>query len=48
MKFRAPGEVGHYPYVCTFPGHWRTMFGTMVVVDDLEAYDRELTKSARP
>src|SRR5262249_45908689 len=24
----APGE---YPYVCTFPGHWRGMYGTMHV-----------------
>jgi len=24
--------------VCTYPGHWRRMFGAMYVVDDLEGY----------
>ena len=32
LKFTAPTEVGSYPFVCTFPGHWRLMFGTMKVV----------------
>lgn len=32
LKFTAPAEVGNYPYICTFPGHWRLMFGTMKVV----------------
>jgi putative membrane-bound dehydrogenase-like protein len=31
LTFTAPGEPGEYPYVCTFPGHWRTMQGTMIV-----------------
>lgn len=31
LKFKAPSEVGEYPYVCTFPGHGFVMFGTMVV-----------------
>jgi putative heme-binding domain-containing protein len=33
-----PTAPGVYPYVCTYPGHWRRMFGAMYVVDDLEAY----------
>ena len=31
LRFSAPKEPGSYPYVCTFPGHWRTMNGTMNV-----------------
>ena len=31
LKFRAPGTPGRYPYLCTFPGHWRIMRGEMVV-----------------
>ncbi len=29
--FEAPAEPGDYPYLCTFPGHWRLMQGTMIV-----------------
>jgi azurin len=32
LRFSAPGEAGSYPFVCTFPGHWRTMNGVMRVV----------------
>jgi glucose/arabinose dehydrogenase/azurin len=32
LRFRAPSAPGDYPFVCTFPGHWITMFGTMQVV----------------
>jgi len=38
VTFTAPTEPGVYPYVCTYPGHWRRMFGAMYVVDDLEGY----------
>ena len=38
LAFEVPTEPGVYPYVCTYPGHWRRMFGAMYVVDDLEAY----------
>ncbi len=31
IQFRAPGEPGAYPYVCTFPGHWRLMNGVLTV-----------------
>ena len=27
----APAEPGNYPFICTFPGHWRVMKGIMVV-----------------
>lgn len=32
LKFKVPDTVGDYPYVCTFPGHWRGMNGIMKVV----------------
>jgi len=38
INFNAPDQPGEYPYVCTFPGHWRRMYGVMVVVSDLDAY----------
>jgi len=38
VNFQAPTEPGVYPYVCTYPGHWRRMFGALYVVADLEAY----------
>ncbi|MBA2355911.1 MAG: hypothetical protein H0V80_14745 [Acidobacteria bacterium] len=31
VQFRAPTEAGAYPYVCTFPGHWRLMNGILTV-----------------
>lgn len=38
LPFTAPTEPGVYPYVCTYPGHWRRMFGALYVVADLDAY----------
>jgi azurin len=32
LKFTAPTEAGEYPFICTFPGHWRLMQGVMKVV----------------
>jgi azurin len=32
LLFVAPQQVGDYPYVCTFPGHWSIMNGVMKVV----------------
>jgi len=31
VTFTAPEEAGAYTYVCTYPGHWATMQGTMRV-----------------
>jgi putative membrane-bound dehydrogenase-like protein len=31
IQFRAPSQPGAYPYVCTFPGHWRLMNGVLTV-----------------
>ena len=38
ISFTAPTKPGVYPYVCTYPGHWRRMYGALFVVADLEAY----------
>lgn len=32
VEFIAPMEVGDYPYLCTYPGHWAIMNGVMKVV----------------
>ena len=40
LNFQAPSEPGDYPYFCTFNGHWRRMFGHLVVVEDMEEYLR--------
>ncbi len=31
IEFTAPAEPGDYPYLCTFPGHWRMMNGVLKV-----------------
>jgi putative heme-binding domain-containing protein len=41
LSFEAPTEPGVYPYVCTYPGHWRRMFGALYVVDSLEQYQAD-------
>ena len=39
--FEVPKEPGIYPYVCTYPGHWRRMYGALYVVADLKAYEAD-------
>ena len=31
LRFTAPSRPGRYPFVCTYPGHWRMMNGVMTV-----------------
>jgi hypothetical protein len=31
IYFNAPAEKGRYPFLCTFPGHWKVMNGLMIV-----------------
>jgi putative heme-binding domain-containing protein len=38
LDFNAPAKPGIYPYVCTYPGHWRRMYGAFYVVADIAAY----------
>jgi putative heme-binding domain-containing protein len=52
LKLTAPTMPGVYPYVCTYPGHWRRMYGAMYVVEDLDEYlanaEEYLTKHPLP
>lgn len=48
LAFEAPKEPGEYDYVCTFPGHWIRMYGVMLVVPDLDAYDQNPTRPTDP
>ncbi|OYP30420.1 c-type cytochrome [Rhodopirellula sp. MGV] len=48
LTLTAPSEPGEYPYVCTFPQHWYRMYGVMIVVNDLDAWNRNPTKPANP
>jgi putative heme-binding domain-containing protein len=50
ISFTAPTKPGVYPYVCTYPGHWRRMYGAFYVVEDLDAYlaDPEAYLSSHP
>jgi azurin len=31
LVFTAPAAPGSYPFICTFPGHWRLMRGVLLV-----------------
>ena len=31
LHFQAPEETGDHHFVCTFPGHWQVMQGTLIV-----------------
>jgi hypothetical protein len=50
LSFTAPTRPGVYPYVCTYPGHWRRMYGALYVVEDLDEYlaDPEAYLAAHP
>ena len=40
LSFTAPKKPGEYDFVCTFPGHFVRMYGVMVVVEDVDKYER--------
>ncbi|WP_348073097.1 PVC-type heme-binding CxxCH protein [Dyadobacter sp.] len=31
LEFKAPTQPGDYPFICSFPGHWRVMQGVLTV-----------------
>ncbi|QRR01344.1 PVC-type heme-binding CxxCH protein [Dyadobacter sandarakinus] len=31
LEFRAPAQPGDYPFICSFPGHWRVMQGILKI-----------------
>jgi glucose/arabinose dehydrogenase/azurin len=33
LDFKAPTQPGDYPFICSFPGHWRVMKGIMKVTE---------------
>lgn len=41
LSFEAPTKPGVYPFVCTYPGHWRRMHGALYVVADPAAFEAE-------
>ena len=43
LGFNAPAEPGEYPFLCTFPGHWVRMYGVMLVVSNLDAWEANRT-----
>ena len=45
LNFTAPTQPGRYPYLCTFPGHWRVMRGVLLVADNAEEF---LAKNPEP
>lgn len=38
LKLTAPATAGDHEFVCTFPNHWQTMWGWLVVAEDVDAY----------
>jgi azurin len=48
LGFNAPATPGEYIYVCTFPGHWVRMYGVMLVVTNVEAWEAAPTTPIDP
>lgn len=48
LGFAAPKEPGEYIFVCTFPGHWVRMYGVMLVVESLDAWEAKPTVPTDP
>jgi putative heme-binding domain-containing protein len=48
LAFTAPTELGDYPYVCTFPGHWIRMNGILRVVASEDGEEEIATVRAAP
>jgi putative heme-binding domain-containing protein len=44
IVFETPNEPGVYPFVCTYPGHWRRMYGAFYVVNDPAAFETNSDK----
>ncbi|NBR87735.1 MAG: hypothetical protein EB082_02115, partial [Verrucomicrobia bacterium] len=38
LNFTAPMQPGRYPYLCTFPGHWRIMRGVLLVAESVDEF----------
>jgi azurin len=38
IQLKGINRPGEYEFVCTFPGHWQMMYGTLIVTKDVDAY----------
>jgi hypothetical protein len=43
LGFTAPTAPGEYVFACTFPGHWVRMYGVMLVVPSIDAWEGKRT-----
>jgi putative heme-binding domain-containing protein len=41
LTYEVPQTPGVYPYVCTYPGHWRRMYGALYVVENPDEYQAQ-------
>ena len=48
LNFTAPKQPGEYVFLCSYPGHWARMYGVMLVVPDLAAWDAHPTVPTDP
>lgn len=48
LNFTAPAKPGEYVYLCSFPGHWLRMYGVVLVVDNLDAWEAKPTEPKDP
>ena len=48
LNFTAPAEAGEYVFLCSYPGHWVRMYGVMLVVENLEAWEAHPTAPTDP
>jgi glucose/arabinose dehydrogenase/azurin len=46
LKLTAPDAEGDHEFVCTFPNHWQTMWGWLIVTRDVDAYLERHPESA--
>jgi hypothetical protein len=48
LKLTAPSNPGDYEYVCTFPGHFQSMWGRLIVTEDVDAYLQKNPEAKMP
>jgi len=48
LKLTAPKTPGDYDYLCTYPEHWKVMFGQLVVVKDIDTFLQASAKYGVP
>jgi azurin len=48
LKMTAPLVTGNYDYVCTYPEHWKVMFGQLIVVKDMDEFLKASAENPPP